>query len=212
MENNRILLWVGISSILLIGGGLGLNYYLKNKSSNTNTNNDNSNNTKTPDNGANPPDNITNHTTPPAGASYPATPFKNTTEGNKFRAWVNAKYPKYAKANQLDPTGAYDNDFIRKAFLQYGAEYTKATTSPVIKLPASEFKAGDGIYLNKSVASLALYSYPENSGKYVEGTISRADALDIPIGRFVRIAIQGKSTANTWVKINVPTYKNVDGT
>lgn len=51
------------------------------------------------------------------------TPFKTDAEGNAFRAWVNSRYPDYAKSIDLDPTGARDNSYIRKAFAKYGAEY-----------------------------------------------------------------------------------------
>jgi len=51
------------------------------------------------------------------------TPFKNTTEGNKFRQWINDTYPSYAENIDLDPTGEYDNSYIRKAWAKYGKEY-----------------------------------------------------------------------------------------
>ncbi len=50
-------------------------------------------------------------------------PFKTDAEGNAFRAWVNDKYPDYAKSIQLDRTGKRDNSFIKKAWDKYGAEY-----------------------------------------------------------------------------------------
>lgn len=55
--------------------------------------------------------------------SYPATPFKSTAEGNAFRTWVNLKHPDWAKDNDLDKTGAYDNAYIRKAWYTYGSDY-----------------------------------------------------------------------------------------
>ncbi len=51
------------------------------------------------------------------------TGFKNSTEGNKFRAWVNDNYPDYAKSITLDRTGPYNNSYIKKAFAKYGNEY-----------------------------------------------------------------------------------------
>ena len=58
-------------------------------------------------------------------ASKGATPFSNSTEGNKFRQWVNDTYPKYAEKIDLDETGSYDNWHIRKAWAEYGNEYEK---------------------------------------------------------------------------------------
>ena len=52
-----------------------------------------------------------------------STPFKNKTEGDSFRAWVNETYPKYAKSIDLDKSGSYNNAYIRKAYAKYGAEY-----------------------------------------------------------------------------------------
>ena len=58
-----------------------------------------------------------------SGVQYAGTPFKNATEGNAFRAWINDKYPSYARQIDLDRTGSYNNSYIRKAFYKYGLEY-----------------------------------------------------------------------------------------
>ena len=57
------------------------------------------------------------------------TPFKNATEGNAFRKWVNDNHAQYASRIDLDPTGAYDNAFIRKAWVEYGSDYEKVKKS-----------------------------------------------------------------------------------
>lgn len=56
---------------------------------------------------------------------YKSTPFKNETQGNLFREWVNDNYPKYAKEIDLDRKGAYNNDYIRTAYAKYGDEFMK---------------------------------------------------------------------------------------
>ena len=43
-------------------------------------------------------------------------PFKNNTEGNEFRKWVNNTYPSVAKEIQLDKEGLYNNYYIQKAW------------------------------------------------------------------------------------------------
>lgn len=47
-------------------------------------------------------------------------PFKDNTEGNKFRAWVNQNYPKIAKEIDLDKVGiyydSYMNEYMKKAW------------------------------------------------------------------------------------------------
>jgi hypothetical protein len=62
-------------------------------------------------------------------SALPPTPFTNTTEGNAFRAWVNDNYPAYAQEIDLDRTGQYDNSYIRKAYVKYGAVYQQALSN-----------------------------------------------------------------------------------
>lgn len=50
-------------------------------------------------------------------------PFKNREEGDKFRGWINDNYPKFAKQIDLDRSGSYNNDYIKKAWETYGKEY-----------------------------------------------------------------------------------------
>ena len=59
-----------------------------------------------------------------------STGFKNKAEGDAFRAWVNNKYPAYAKSIVLSKTGDYDNSYIRKAYAKYGAEYKLSLVKP----------------------------------------------------------------------------------
>lgn len=74
-------------------------------------------------------------------ASLPPTPFTNNTEGNAFRGWINDNYPTYARQIDLDRTGAYDNDYIRKAWAKYGAEYQQSMASgvPPVKPSTADF-------------------------------------------------------------------------
>ena len=50
-------------------------------------------------------------------------PFKNRQEGDRFRKWVNDTHPEYAKQINLDPSGSYNNSYIKKAWNKYGREY-----------------------------------------------------------------------------------------
>jgi hypothetical protein len=81
----------------------------------------------------------------------PATPFKTKDEGNKFREWVNKKYPDWAKENSLDASGSENNSYIRKAYVEYGEEYSKATSTP-------EVKKIEGKEMNTLLAKLKKYS------------------------------------------------------
>ena len=67
-----------------------------------------------------------------ATPEYSATPFKNDTEGNTFRAWVIKNHADWAKTNNLDATGAKDNTYVRKAYQEFGADYKKSTEVPAV--------------------------------------------------------------------------------
>jgi hypothetical protein len=55
-----------------------------------------------------------------------ALPFKNKTEGNVFRAWVNDNHKGWAKANDLSRSGKYNNPYITKAWKRWGQDYQMA--------------------------------------------------------------------------------------
>ena len=46
----------------------------------------------------------------------PSFSIENTKEGNRFRSWVNDKYPSTAKSLDLDRSGSYNNSYIKKAW------------------------------------------------------------------------------------------------
>ncbi len=50
-------------------------------------------------------------------------PFKNKTEGNKFRKWVNDNHPEYAREIDLDVKGSHTNSYIMRAWAKYGKDY-----------------------------------------------------------------------------------------
>lgn len=61
---------------------------------------------------------------------YSATPFKDATEGNEFREWVNKYQAEWAKSNNLDVKGPKDNTYIRKAYQEFSEEYKKSKEAP----------------------------------------------------------------------------------
>jgi hypothetical protein len=99
-------------------------YVLKPKSEDDQNGEEEEDDTKTPDdtNGGG----YSGGYTPPASTPcpYPSTPFKNRSEGNDFRKWVNDNYSSIAKKidggtgkkDGLDRTGSYDNCYIREAY------------------------------------------------------------------------------------------------
>lgn len=61
---------------------------------------------------------------------YSATPFKDATEGNEFREWVNKNHTEWAKSNDLDAKGSKDNTYVRKAYQEFSEEYKKSKEAP----------------------------------------------------------------------------------
>jgi hypothetical protein len=59
----------------------------------------------------------------PASCKFPETPFKNKKDGDAFRAWVNDKHSKYARQIDLDPSGAFNNCYIREAYDKLGRDF-----------------------------------------------------------------------------------------
>jgi len=54
----------------------------------------------------------------------PPVPFKNKTEGDAFRYWVNTNHSEVAKRLDLDIKGSFFNSFITKAYNELGEKYS----------------------------------------------------------------------------------------
>ena len=65
---------------------------------------------------------------------------QDKVEGNAFRKWINETYPDYAKTIKLDPEGAFNNAYIKKAYQKYGTEYTKKQSGVVSLEMTSTFQ------------------------------------------------------------------------
>ena len=50
------------------------------------------------------------------GKSKKPFPFTTKEEGDKFRAWMNKYYSKTSKSLKLDPTGPFNNSYIKRAW------------------------------------------------------------------------------------------------
>jgi len=163
---NKTLLWVGIASALLIGGGVF--WWMRNRPKTDDTKDD-TKDTKTDDtkkDEGKPADTTPKNTS----ASYPATPFKDKAQGNAFRAWMMKNHNDWRlNGDILDSSGDYDGTTIRKAYQDYGAEYAKATAPASSK---SGFIAGNKLYIKKSVAN--VYSYPNPNLKNRIGYIMQS--------------------------------------
>jgi hypothetical protein len=191
MATNKKLIWIGIGSALLIGGGMF--WWWKNKKVEEDIKQEENRKQEEEAKRAEEekkPD-------APRIIQSPSTPFTNQAEGNAFRAWVNKKYPTYAKQIDLSLSGDFNNSFIRKAYAQYGAEYIKErkTTS---KDEVKGFSKGNLVYLKRDNAS--IYSYPEFKGNFVIGSVSKDRLLDKPFAKFIEKA------GNGFIKIETIAY------
>ena len=110
----------------------------------------------------------------PKPSPYASTPFKNKTEGNKFRKWINETYPQYAKDIDLDMEGAYNNDFIRKAYQKYGADFVKSggkvpTTTTTPTTTAKRYVYVKGSYANMRSSAKVNNGWVNNLDGKVSG-------------------------------------------
>jgi hypothetical protein len=92
------------------------------------------------------------------GGSGYTFPFKTTTEGNAFRAWVNDNYPAYALSIQLDRTGSL-NSYVQKAWVKYGSEYQKKVT-----ISQSTISVGDKVKAIAKAKGYGLDGVPYSNG------------------------------------------------
>ena len=122
-QNKSNWIWWTLGGVSVIGLGVGAYIYFKNKPKNGGQQ------TTTPSPESTPSiQNIVNTVT----TALSPTPFQTDAEGNAFRAWVNQKYPAYAREIDLDPTGKRDNAYIRKAWAKYGEEYKASGSGQVV--------------------------------------------------------------------------------
>ncbi len=108
------------------------------------------------------------------GTTAPA-PFTNKADGDKFRGWVNDKYPDYAKSIDLDRSGSYDNAYIKKAWDKYGVEYKlesaawgasfNAVKSAVSALPSGFTKQITSTYVKVTKDANTLWLF--NNGRAI---------------------------------------------
>ena len=95
--------------------------------------------------------------TPNVGKSETAFPFTTKEEGDKFRAWMNKYYPKTSKSLQLDPTGLFNNSYMKKAW------NTSLDKSVSTKFGVSTY----GDLYNKQVLKGKETTEPQTNGKGV---------------------------------------------
>jgi len=187
MANNKKIIWIGIASALLIGGGIFWWVSSKKKA-------DEEEKRKQEEETKKAEEEAKSHSASTSATKYPATPFTNNIDGNKFRAWINKTYPAYAKQNSISLSGDFNNSFIQKAYQQYGADYVKSATPVKTK----GWSKNDKVYLASGVNEVGVYSVADK--KYAIGNITKYLTLDRPIGYFI------EDTGKGYFKVKITTY------
>ena len=118
-------------------------------------------------------------------------PFKNETEGNAFRKWINGRYPSYAREIDLDLKGSYNNSFITKAWKKYGDKYQESIkiAKQVADKKAKAIKVGDYVLVNTREKQVAYEGNP-NLRKVAYFKYSA------PVGFKYRVVKMGKDATN----------------
>lgn len=58
-----------------------------------------------------------------------SNPFANDTQVNVFRTWVNKFHSKYAKDNQIDPMGKWNDAYVGKAYNTFKEAFLRELSS-----------------------------------------------------------------------------------
>lgn len=184
MKNKKKLIIIIVVTIIIIAIGVAI-YYMTNPKDKDKNYDENlgDGDSSTPDVPKQDKSILTNN------QPLPNTPFKNSEEGNAFRAWVNDNYSNWAKENQLDRTGAFNNTYIKKAWAKFGNEYLKITNNTPKVDSKYGFKKGNPVYIKGDAAG--IYNYPDPQAKYRIKTLYKTQYLDKPIGIFIQDAVKG---------------------
>jgi len=100
-------------------------------------------------------------------------PFKTKKEGDAFRQWVNKEYPEYAKREDLDATGSFNNIHITRAWKAYGSRYTLITTakSKYTSLLVSDSLLNKNIKFDLTVETTPFTCTEEGCAEWVSNSL-----------------------------------------
>jgi hypothetical protein len=158
------------------------------------------------------------------GESLPKTPFTNKAQGDMFRWYINEFYKDYAKSIGLDLSGAYDNSYMRKAWMKYGKDYTNVHTDNYLKtkgngIPANLLRAmskrkSQGVFLTKPSGEIYLLT------NYFEGIKIKNSNVDAEFYSNGKVAFDINetnviATGKWWddgkqINVNKKNYKGTD--
>lgn len=122
--------WIGwaIGGVVLLAAGVGIYMFVKNRNKQK----------ESTDSEIPPLPSQSSSSSTATTQQSQGIPFKNKTEGDAFRNWINDNYPNYAKQIQLDRSGSYNNSYIQKAWNDYGQAYIQAQAKPTSQASLSQ--------------------------------------------------------------------------
>ncbi len=181
---NKTLLWVGIGSAILIGGGLAW-YFSNRKKQTAKMAEDYKAQTST--------DTETDTST----STSTSTSSSSSSKPSGFGRTETLAFQKYANSKGYTPRLAEDGIWGSKtqaAWNKLGEEYRKgAKTSQ-----ATETKKSNLIYLKGDGTS--IYKFPEFKGEFILGRIDKSFFLDKPFGKAI------SDLGNGWIKFETFAY------
>jgi hypothetical protein len=150
-------LWWTLGGVALLGVGVGTYLYFRGRTTGKQLKNDG----KVYIPPVVPPPSTTSTST--SGSISVTVPFKNEMEGNAFRDWVNNNYASWAKENELDRKGKFNNSYIQKAWAKFGVEYSEYLKK--VNNPSQNSNVQD---LQKVLTAMNGYGIEANSAERVQ--------------------------------------------
>ncbi len=148
----------------------------------------------------------------------PDLPFKNKEEGNAFRKWVNTVNPGWAKKNQLDSEGAFDNPHILSAWKVWSQGYKayladkQETDANAVKTVAKEATKSK----SKGLVTAMRRTFPSIAQYFKKRSLTNNDFTEEhlqTIGKAIKAAIArtGKTNSSTeYVDYGLPGDNTAD--
>lgn len=181
---NKTLLWVGLGSAVLIGGGLA--WYFSNRKKQ---------NAKMADDYKVQTDNIN-----PDFDTLPSSSTSSSSSSLKPSGFGRAEtlaFQKYANSKGWTPRLVEDSIWGSKtqaAWNKLGEEYRKGAK----ETQSTETKKSNLLYLKGNSAS--IYKFPEFKGEYILGSVDKSFFLDKPFGKAI------SDTGTGWIKFETFAY------
>lgn len=219
MDGKKIAI-IGVSSVVLLTGGFFLYRAIKNIIDSKNDEKNSPPDIKSGGSSSSSSSSKSSGSSSSNSSSSTASkvPFKNKQEGDAFRKWVNEKYPNYAKEIDLWLSGSYNNSTITKAWVKYGAEYSKqgsvstSSSSSSSEWSQNDFNAQKELYDRLNDLNLDV-DYTANNQRWEWDTTNQYPTVYFQIYRNGVLVLekQNKSYGNRYAKQSGTWKKTANG-